>query len=82
MTLTKAHIAESIQQRLGYTKNQSVDLVEQLLEIVKGTLANAEDVLVSRIGRSCVHDKKARRGRNPATGDSMISMTCSTKSLL
>jgi len=29
-------------------------------------------VLISGFGKFCVHEKKERRGRNPATGDEMI----------
>jgi integration host factor subunit alpha len=72
MTITKAQISETIQNDLGYSKNQSVELVEQLLEILKSNLANGDDVLISGFGKFCVQDKKARRGRNPATGEEKI----------
>jgi len=72
MTLTKAHIVEILHSELGFTKNESSDLVEQLLEIIKRSLADGEDVLISGFGKFCVQDKKSRRGRNPATGDAMI----------
>ena len=36
------------------------------------SLASGEDVLVSGFGKFCVNDKKERKGRNPATGDSMM----------
>ena len=72
MALTKAHIAETIQKDLGCTKNQSVELVERLLEILKSNLANGDDVLISGFGKFCVQDKKTRRGRNPATGESVM----------
>ena len=47
-------------------------MVEQLIETIKSTLASGEDVLVSGFGKFCVNDKKERKGRNPATGDSMM----------
>jgi integration host factor subunit alpha len=72
MALTKADIIESVHQQLGFPKKQSNEVVEQLIEIIKSTLASGEDVLVSGFGKFCVNDKKERRGRNPATGDSMI----------
>ncbi len=72
MALTKAEIIESIQQQLGFPKKQSNDVVEQLIETIKSTLASGEDVLVSGFGKFSVNDKKERRGRNPATGDSMM----------
>jgi integration host factor subunit alpha len=74
MTLTKADIVESIQNRLGFPKNKSSQIVESLLEIIKKTLENGEDVLISGFGKFCVKSKKERRGRNPANGkDLMLS---------
>ena len=72
MTLTKAKIIDVIHNRLGYPKNRSAELLELLLEIVKGTLEKGEDVLISGFGKFCVKDKDERRGRNPATGDDMV----------
>lgn len=72
MTLTKAMIIDVIHNQLGYPKNKSAELLEILLEIVKGTLEKGEDVLISGFGKFCVKDKQERRGRNPATGDDML----------
>ena len=72
MTLTKAHIIESIRDQLGLPRNKCADLVENLLEIIKKTLEGNEDVLISGFGKFCVKDKKARKGRNPATGEDMM----------
>ena len=38
MTLTKANIVEAVAEQTGYTKNQSSEIVETLLEIIKRTL--------------------------------------------
>ena len=72
MSLTKAEIIESVHQQLGFPKKKSDEVVEQLIETIKSTLASGEDVLVSGFGKFCVNDKKERKGRNPATGDSMM----------
>ena len=72
MTLTKAMIIDVIHNQLGYPKNKSAELLEILLEIVKGTLEKGEDVLISGFGKFCVKDKQKRRGRNPAAGDDML----------
>jgi len=72
MTLTKADIVEAVQSKLGLPKNQSTDIVESLLEIIKSTLAGGDDVLVSGFGKFCVNEKSERRGRNPATGEDLI----------
>ena len=72
MTLTKANIVDSIHNELGFPKNRSAELIEILLEQIKNTLESGEDVLISGFGKFCVKEKKARRGRNPATGDDMM----------
>ena len=72
MTLTKANIVEAVAEQIGYTKNQSSEMIETLLEIIKRTLESGEDVLVSGFGKFCVKEKHERRGRNPATGEDMM----------
>jgi integration host factor subunit alpha len=72
MTLTKAHIVESLAEQNGYTKKQSVNMIETLLEIIKRTLESGENVLVSGFGKFCVKEKHERRGRNPSTGEDMM----------
>ena len=72
MTLTKAHIVNSIADQIGYPKNHSSEIVEILLEIIKNSLESGDDVLISGFGKFCIKDKKERKGRNPATGEDMI----------
>ena len=72
MTLTKANIVEAVTEQNGYPKNQSFEVIETLLEIMKRTLETGEDVLVSGFGKFCVKEKQGRRGRNPATGEDMM----------
>jgi integration host factor subunit alpha len=72
MTLTKANIVDAIHDELGFPKNRSAELIEILLEQIKNTLDNGHDVLISGFGKFCVKEKKARRGRNPATGADMM----------
>ena len=75
MSLCKDHIADSIQENLGFPKATSIRLVESLLEIIKTTLENGDDVLISGFGKFCVNEKAARRGRNPATGEDLALPT-------
>jgi len=72
MALTKANIVQSIMDQIRFTKNQSSDVTEALLEIIKQTLASGEDVQISGFGKFCVNKKAERRGRNPATGEEMM----------
>ena len=86
MTLTKAHMVETLAKQNGYTKKQSVQMVEILLELIKRSLESGEDVLLSGFGKFCVKEKKQRRGRNPSTSEDMmleprkvVTFTCSRK---
>ena len=72
MTLTKAQIVDIIHEELPFPKNKSTQVIEGLIEIIKRTLENGEDVLISGFGKFCVKNKRERRGRNPATGDDLI----------
>jgi len=73
-TLTKSDIVESVHKanRFSFTTDRAKETVEILIEIVKRTLSTGDDVLVSGFGKFCVKDKRKRRGRNPANGESMM----------
>jgi len=72
MALTKDYLVSALAEANGYSRIRSVELVETLLELIKSKLASGEDVLISGFGKFSVKDKRERRGRNPATGDSMM----------
>ncbi len=72
MTLTKEHLINTLAEENGYSRFQAAELVETLIEIIKSRLSSGEDVLVSGFGKFCVRQKRERRGRNPATGESMV----------
>ena len=54
------------------SKAQAREAVETILRIIKSSLENGEDVLLSKFGKFNVQDKNARRGRNPQTGESVM----------
>lgn len=72
MALTKHDIVEQVYNVLGFPKNQSVEITETLLEIIKASLESGDEVLVSGFGKFCVKDKKVRKGRNPATDEDLM----------
>jgi len=71
MALTKNDIVAKV-HHLGFTQKKSAVVIESLLEIIKNTLVDGDDVLVSGFGKFCVKRKRPRRGRNPATGDELL----------
>ena len=73
MTLTKQEIINTLTASFpDLPKNKALETIETLLEIIKRTLEDGEDVLVSGFGKFQVKDKDKRRGRNPATGKDLI----------
>ena len=72
MTVTKQRLIESIQNQTEFSKKQSTELVESVIEYISSSLENGEDVLISNFGKFQVKDKKARNGRNPSTGEPIV----------
>ena len=72
MALTRDHFIKSVSNDVGINKRRSTILVESFMEIIKKTLENGEDVMISGFGKFCVKDKTERRGRNPHTGNDMM----------
>ncbi len=72
MTLNKADLIDSIYNQLDLPKTKSAHVVDSLLEIIKKTLEDGEDVLISGFGKFCVKKKNKRRGRNPQTGEDLM----------
>jgi len=72
MSVTKANIVDSIYDHCGYSKTQSIDLMESILETIKKPLESGEDVLISGFGKFCVKEKSERRGRNPQAGGDLM----------
>jgi len=66
--LTKADLVEAVQGKVGFSKQVTEEIVDDLFEIIKETLVKGESVKVSGFGNFQVREKKARRGRNPRTG--------------
>ena len=72
MAITKEKLTILLQDRLGISRQESRQIVERFFKIMKDTLTQGEDLLVSGFGKFSVRQKKARRGRNPQTKESMI----------
>ncbi len=71
--LTDAQLIDNIQavqrpENAGYQRNQTADLVEILIELIKSNPDSGEDVLISGFGKFCVKKKRKRRGWYPAMG--------------
>ncbi|GAA4041492.1 integration host factor subunit alpha [Parerythrobacter jejuensis] len=67
-TLTRADLAETINRKMGFSRAESLDMVESILEHMCGALKKGENVKISGFGSFVLRDKKERVGRNPKTG--------------
>jgi len=59
-------------KQVGLSKGKCSQLTESLLEIIKRSLENGEDVLISGLGKLPVKEKNKRKGRNPQTGEDLM----------
>jgi integration host factor subunit alpha len=71
MSMTKINIIDSICEKLGIQKKDCVKIVESVFDIIKDDLDKGNDVMISGFGKWTVNAKKARKGRNPKTGEAM-----------
>lgn len=69
--MTKADIVERVQQRIGFNKRESAELVELVFSIMKKTLEGGEKIKVPGFGNFEVKQKADRLGRNPQTGEAL-----------
>ena len=73
MTLTKADLINQVHtSNPKMLKTQARQAVETILHIIKSSLEEGEDVLLSGFGKFRVADKPARKTRNPKTGESLM----------
>ena len=77
--MTKADIAERIQDGTGLTRKESVEMMEEVFAIIKSTLEQGENLKISGFGSFMVKQKSDRRGRNPQTGE---TITISARSVV
>jgi integration host factor subunit alpha len=67
-TLTRADLAETINRKMGFSRAESLGLVETILAKMCEALGNGENVKISGFGSFVLRDKRERVGRNPKTG--------------
>ena len=72
MALTKDKLITHLQTQMGISKQESRQIVDRLLEIMKDTLVRDEELLISGFGKFSVRQKRERRGRNPQTKESLV----------
>jgi integration host factor subunit alpha len=70
--LTKASVADLLSAQLKISSRESGELVDAFFELIQEQLCNGEDVKLSGFGSFDIHQKNARPGRNPKTGEAIL----------
>tara|TARA_B110001450_G_scaffold57310_1_gene53922 strand:+ start:2218 stop:2520 length:303 start_codon:yes stop_codon:yes gene_type:complete len=67
--LKKKDLINSIYMQIGFSKNISENLVEDLLFTIVENLKNEKKLKLSKFGTFSIRSKKSRIGRNPKTNE-------------
>ena len=65
--LTKKDLINSIYMQIGFSKNISENLIDELLSTITENLINEKVLKLSGFGTFSIRTKKSRIGRNPKT---------------
>jgi integration host factor subunit alpha len=69
MSITKERIVDQIVKETLLQGEEARSHLESLLDILKRSLAEEKDILISGFGKFSVREKTPRQGRNPKTGE-------------
>ncbi len=70
--MTKKELADAIHVKIGLSTRESAEIVEFIFNIVKEKLAKGEAIKIPGFGSFRPQKRKARKGRNPATGEAIV----------
>ncbi|EGJ49195.1 integration host factor subunit alpha [Desulfocurvibacter africanus] len=70
-TLTKAEIVDYIYEKTDLNRAEIKAHVETLLDIMKQSIKRDHSLLISGFGKFEAYDKRARKGRNPQTNETI-----------
>ncbi len=71
-TVVKADLVEKVYDKVGFTRKEAAQAVEVVFEEIKNALVRGEDVRIVGFASFNLRDKKARKARNPSTGEPIV----------
>ncbi len=69
MTITRKEMAAILSKKTYFSAKESAEYLDLVFEIMAESLERGEKVKISGFGNFTVRQKRARRGRNPKTGE-------------
>ena len=70
--IKRAHLAETLFKTLGGAKKSAEAAVKDLFLAINEILSEGNSIKIYRFGKFALKEKKARKGRNPATSGKII----------
>jgi len=67
--MTKSELIENVSSRLDVPKKRAEDIVNAVFDAMKGSLLDEERIEVRGFGSFSIRHYKAKKGRNPRTGE-------------
>jgi integration host factor subunit alpha len=67
--MRKTDIASELYEKVGISKKEAAEIIEVVLNTIKGVLQQGQSVKIAGFGNFIVRNKRARKGRNPKTGE-------------
>jgi integration host factor subunit alpha len=71
MTLRRKELAEVLNEKALYPASKCAEYVDMIFEIMAETIERGENIKIQGFGVFRVREKRARKGRNPKTGERM-----------
>ena len=72
INLTKKDLVNMVYMQLGFSKQISENLIEDLLSTIVLNIKNEKKLKLSKFGTFSIRQKKSRIGRNPKTKETKI----------
>jgi len=72
INLTKKDLVNLVYMQLGFSKQISENLIEDLLSTILENIKNEKKLKLSKFGTFTIRQKKSRIGRNPKTKETKL----------
>ena len=72
VNLTKKNLINSVYMQIGFSKNISENLIEDLLSTITENIKKEKKLKLSNFGTFSIRNKKSRIGRNPQTKEKKV----------
>lgn len=69
--MTKSQLTSTIAEKIGVTKKVAAEFLDELADVAYSEAKSAGQFTLPGLGKLVLDNRKARTGRNPATGETI-----------